>query len=153
MTETSDDESEYAKLLADILPKVVETPAEHERVMNVIHKLIAKASLRTVAETKVLRVLAVLVSNYEAKLNLFPANETELSSMTAHQLLKATVKMWIGGIIFLCFMLLIQMFFEIKVDTGSYLLGFGWAAMWFISDTAPVTELRRKAVKELFPDN
>lgn len=75
MAETSENQSEYAALLLNFLPQVIETAAEHERAMNVVYNLIKKAASRSSAETALLRLLIVLISEYEGKLNLFPTDE------------------------------------------------------------------------------
>ena len=55
MAETSENQSEYAALL--------------------LNNLITKAASRSTAETALLRLLTVLISEYEGKLNLFPTDE------------------------------------------------------------------------------
>lgn len=68
------DTTEYVALLAEFLPQVIETEVEHERAMKVVLALMEKAQSRTSAETALLKLLVVVISDYERKLNLFPVD-------------------------------------------------------------------------------
>ena len=54
----------YPDLLARFAPVVIETEAENERALKAVSALMAKPR-RTLAETRLLKLLAVLIENFE----------------------------------------------------------------------------------------
>ncbi len=58
----------YAELLTMALPTVIETPAQHQRLLAVVEKLMGKGAERTVEETALLKLLAHLIESYEQKI-------------------------------------------------------------------------------------
>lgn len=49
------------------LPTIIETEAQHERLLAVVEKLIDKGTARTVEETALLKLLVHLIQTYEQK--------------------------------------------------------------------------------------
>lgn len=57
----------YAELLTAALPTIIETDAQHKRLLAVAEKLMDKGSQRTVEETALLKLLVQLIQSYEQK--------------------------------------------------------------------------------------
>jgi HTH-type transcriptional regulator / antitoxin HigA len=80
----------YAQLLADCLPRVIESQKEHERVISEIQKLMLKESTLTLEEKSLLQLMVVLVQDYEQRqFNLDTQGVTPLAMlehlMESHQ--------------------------------------------------------------------
>ena len=58
--------SHYRRLLTDFSPVVIENKAEHSRALTTVSALIGKEN-RSSAETSLLKLLAVLIEDYEQK--------------------------------------------------------------------------------------
>jgi HTH-type transcriptional regulator/antitoxin HigA len=58
---------QYAKLLADTLPRVLKTEAEYEKALDRVEQLRDTGETLTPAERELLDLLAVLVEKYEAE--------------------------------------------------------------------------------------
>ncbi|GEM_PF-3374035 len=67
-------EQKYRELISRNLPRVIETQDEHEQSLALSYELMEKAGARTTEETALLKLLIVLISDYERKLNLFSAD-------------------------------------------------------------------------------
>jgi HTH-type transcriptional regulator/antitoxin HigA len=61
------DTKEYAKLLVSILPEPIVSEKQYKDVLSVSSRLITKGSKRSPEETTLLRLLTVLISDYEAR--------------------------------------------------------------------------------------
>lgn len=57
----------YSELLTQALPRVIETKTDHEEAFALAVSLIDKGESRSVEETALLKLLTVLVENYESK--------------------------------------------------------------------------------------
>ncbi|HLP91687.1 MAG TPA: transcriptional regulator [Nostocaceae cyanobacterium] len=64
MTSTLNKE-EYTKLLAETLPRVIDTEAEHKRLMNEVDKLMKLGENLTAEQAEVLQLLVTLIQQYE----------------------------------------------------------------------------------------
>ena len=56
--------SEYAQLLADVLPHVIHTEEENERYTSALEKLLAKPH-RTAEESRIVELLTLLIEDFE----------------------------------------------------------------------------------------
>ncbi len=54
----------YAELLATVLPTVIESEAQNDRLLSVAEKLIVKGSARTQEESALLKLLVYLIRGY-----------------------------------------------------------------------------------------
>lgn len=68
-------EKKYAQLLTEALPATVETEADRQRVLPMITNLVRKGDRLSPEEARLLRLLAQLVADYEAK--AFPVEPLE----------------------------------------------------------------------------
>jgi HTH-type transcriptional regulator/antitoxin HigA len=57
----------YAALLSETDPQVIETEERYEKTSRRVGELIRKGSKRTQAETKLMRLLAVLMEDYDRR--------------------------------------------------------------------------------------
>ncbi|MBR8832620.1 MAG: transcriptional regulator [Stigonema ocellatum SAG 48.90 = DSM 106950] len=71
---------EYIKLLAETLPRVIETEEEYERLLNEVNKLIVLGDNLTAAQAEVLQLLAILIEGYEDE-------HYQLQAATNHEIL------------------------------------------------------------------
>jgi HTH-type transcriptional regulator/antitoxin HigA len=58
--------TQYVQLLSELVPVVIETEAENERALRVVETLMHKVD-RTEAESGILKLLAVLIGDFEQK--------------------------------------------------------------------------------------
>ncbi|MDF5716231.1 MAG: transcriptional regulator [Rhizonema sp. NSF051] len=58
-------QEEYIRLLAETLPRVIDTEEEYERLLNEASKLMALGELITLEQAEVLQLLAILIEQYE----------------------------------------------------------------------------------------
>jgi len=65
----------YEQLLSEILPQVIETEKQYEQIGARLGDLIGKGRSRTPEETKLMRLLAILVEDYDRK-NALPPDES-----------------------------------------------------------------------------
>jgi len=72
--------TEYAELLAQTLPAVIETEAENDRVLEIINGLISKGGLSP-DERKLLKLLTRLVEDFEDKAYPIPVETNPLKTM------------------------------------------------------------------------
>ncbi|MFI4963623.1 MAG: type II toxin-antitoxin system HigA family antitoxin [Legionellales bacterium] len=80
----------YAQLLADRLPRVIESQKEHERVISEIQKLMMQENTLTPEEKSLLQLMVLLVQDYEQRqFNLDTGSITPLAMlkhlMEAHE--------------------------------------------------------------------
>jgi len=59
------DDKKYGRVLAKVLPRVIATGAEHERMLAEIEKLMDRGERRTAEEDAVLDLMVRLVKDYE----------------------------------------------------------------------------------------
>ena len=72
----------YGALLADALPRVIETPAELERLTSEIEPLLDKGTRRTPEEEELCRLALKLIDDYQREHRLIP-------TLKPHELLQA----------------------------------------------------------------
>ena len=72
----------YGALLADMLPRVIETPEELERLAREIEPLLDKGDARTVEEEELCRLVLKLIDGYQHGRRLIP-------TLKPHELLQA----------------------------------------------------------------
>ena len=75
------DSQRYADLLATVLPKVIETEEENERMLKVVEHLLEKGDERTPEEKALTRLLVLLIEAFEEE-------HYELSAATPAEVLK-----------------------------------------------------------------
>ncbi|WP_413175280.1 helix-turn-helix domain-containing protein [Anabaena azotica] len=66
MTSTLNKE-EYTKLLAETLPRIIDTEIEHKRLLNEVDKLMDLGENLTDEQAEVLQLLVTLIEQYENK--------------------------------------------------------------------------------------
>jgi len=66
------DNKRYARVLAKVLPRVITTHEEHERMLAEIEKLMDKSDHRTPEEDTVLDLMVRLVKDYEEEYHPLP---------------------------------------------------------------------------------
>ncbi len=71
---------EYTKLLADTLPRVINTETEHKRLLNEVDKLMDLGENLTAEQAEVVRLLVTLIKQYEDK-------HYQLQAATPHEIL------------------------------------------------------------------
>src|SRR5205807_6430929 len=59
------DNKKYARVLAKVLPRVITTDEEHERMLAEVEKLMDKGPNRTAGEDAALDLIVRLIKNYE----------------------------------------------------------------------------------------
>jgi HTH-type transcriptional regulator/antitoxin HigA len=59
------DNKKYARILARVLPRVITTDEEHERLLSEVEKLMDKSQYRTAEEDAALDLMVRLVKDYE----------------------------------------------------------------------------------------
>jgi HTH-type transcriptional regulator/antitoxin HigA len=59
------DDKKYARVLAKVLPRVITTEDEHERLLAEVEKLMDKGEERTVEEDAALDLMVRLIQDYE----------------------------------------------------------------------------------------
>jgi HTH-type transcriptional regulator/antitoxin HigA len=63
-------------LLTEVLPQVIETEAQYERIAGRFGDLVGKGRARSAEETRLLRLLALLVEDYDRRHALPPDSST-----------------------------------------------------------------------------
>lgn len=66
----------YEELLIETLPQVIETEAQYHQIARRFGDLVGKGRARSAEETKLLRLLALLVEDYDRRHALPPDNST-----------------------------------------------------------------------------
>ncbi len=66
----------YDRLLCEVRPEVIETDAQYHQVSARLADLVGKGARRTVSETRLMRLLAVLVEDYDRRHALPPDDST-----------------------------------------------------------------------------
>jgi HTH-type transcriptional regulator/antitoxin HigA len=67
------DNKKYARVLARVLPRVITTDEEHERMLTEVERLMDKGDHRTAEEDAVLELLVGLIKNYEEEHHPLPS--------------------------------------------------------------------------------
>ena len=66
----------YGKLLCDALPVVIETAPQYDLISTRLSALVRKGRGRTIGETKLMKLLAVLIRDYDERNALPPTKMT-----------------------------------------------------------------------------
>jgi HTH-type transcriptional regulator/antitoxin HigA len=66
----------YKKLLIETLPQMIETEAQYAQIAGRFGDLVGKGRARSAEETKLLRLLALLVEDYDRRHALPPGDST-----------------------------------------------------------------------------
>lgn len=66
------DDKKYARVLAKVLPRVIATDREHERVLAEVEKLMDKGEHRTAEEDAALELMVRLIKDYEEEHHPLP---------------------------------------------------------------------------------
>jgi HTH-type transcriptional regulator/antitoxin HigA len=66
------DDRRYARVLAKVLPRVIASEKEHERMLTEVEKLMDKSERRTAEEDAVLDLLVHLIKEYENQRHPLP---------------------------------------------------------------------------------
>lgn len=66
----------YEELLIDAVPQVIQTEAQYRQIVQRFGDLVGKGRARSAQETKLLRLLALLVEDYDRRRALPPDNST-----------------------------------------------------------------------------
>jgi HTH-type transcriptional regulator/antitoxin HigA len=66
----------YRELLTETLPQVIETEEEYEQIARRLGGLVGKGGARSAEETKLVRLLALLVEDYDRRHALPPDKST-----------------------------------------------------------------------------
>jgi HTH-type transcriptional regulator/antitoxin HigA len=66
LEEMTVEKREYAKLLVDVLPHVIQTEQENERYTAILERLLAKRS-RSAEESRLVELLTLLIEDFEEK--------------------------------------------------------------------------------------
>ena len=66
------DNKKYARILAKVLPRVITTDQEHERMLAEVEKLMDKGDHRTAEEDAALELMVRLVTDYEQEHHPLP---------------------------------------------------------------------------------
>ncbi len=66
------DNKKYARVLAKVLPRVITTDQEHERMLAEVEKLMDKGDHRTAEEDAALELMVRLVTDYEQEHHPLP---------------------------------------------------------------------------------
>ena len=66
----------YEELLIETLPQVIETETQYHHIARRLGDLVGKGRARSAEETKLLRLLALLVEDYDRRHALPPDNST-----------------------------------------------------------------------------
>jgi HTH-type transcriptional regulator/antitoxin HigA len=65
-------EAHYRKLLAEVVPAVIETDAQYDSITERLSSLVRKGRSRTVGQTRLMKLLALLVRDYDQRTALPP---------------------------------------------------------------------------------
>ena len=66
------DDRKYARVLAKVLPRVITTDQEHERMLAAVEKLMDKSGHRTAEEDAALDLMVRLIKDYEEEHHPLP---------------------------------------------------------------------------------
>jgi HTH-type transcriptional regulator / antitoxin HigA len=66
----------YEHLLVETLPEVIEDDAHYESIGDRLSELVRKGTRRTTSETKLMKLLALLVRDYDSRNSLPPDDST-----------------------------------------------------------------------------
>ena len=66
------DDRKYARVLAKVLPRVITTGEEHQRMLAEVERLMDKGERRTAEEDAVLELMVRLIQDYEEKHHPLP---------------------------------------------------------------------------------
>jgi HTH-type transcriptional regulator/antitoxin HigA len=66
----------YEKLLIEAAPQVIETDSEYDEILNRASALVGKGRKRTPEETKLMRLLLLLVADYDRRHAIPPDDST-----------------------------------------------------------------------------
>ena len=66
------DDKKYARVLAKVLPRVITTGDQHERMLNEVEKLMDKGKHRTAEEDAALDLMVRLIKDYEEEHHPLP---------------------------------------------------------------------------------
>src|SRR6202158_6027807 len=66
------DDKKYARVLAKVLPRVIATDEEHERMLGEVQKLMDKGEHRTAEEDAALELMVRLIKDYEEEHHPLP---------------------------------------------------------------------------------
>jgi HTH-type transcriptional regulator / antitoxin HigA len=66
------DKKKYARVLAKVLPRVITTNQEHERLLTEVENLMDKGEHRTAEEDAALQLMVRLIRNYEEEHHPLP---------------------------------------------------------------------------------
>jgi len=81
------DNKKYARVLAKVLPRVIATDEEHERMLAEIEKLMDKSEHRTAEEDTALDLMARLIKGYEEEYHPLP-------DPSPHEMLVYLMEQW-----------------------------------------------------------
>jgi hypothetical protein len=65
----------YGRLLADALPEVIEDDARHDTIRERFSDLVRKGANRTGSETKLMKLLGLLIEDYDGR-NALPSDDS-----------------------------------------------------------------------------
>ena len=71
----------YEELLIETLPQVIETEAQYHQIASRFGDLVGKGRARSAEETKFLRLLALLVEDYDRRHSLLSDNSTSAEKL------------------------------------------------------------------------
>jgi HTH-type transcriptional regulator/antitoxin HigA len=66
----------YEQLLIKVLPQIIETDEQYEQIGDRLGDLVGKGKRRTVAETKLMRLLSLLIEDYDRRHDMPPDDST-----------------------------------------------------------------------------
>ncbi len=66
----------YERLLSEVLPQIIETDEQYEQIGDRLGDLVGKGKRRTVAETKLMRLLSLLIEDYDRRHDMPPDDST-----------------------------------------------------------------------------
>ena len=66
------DHKKYARVLAKVLPRLIDTDEEHERLLAEVEKLMDKGEHRTAEEDAALELMVRLIKDYEEEHHALP---------------------------------------------------------------------------------
>lgn len=66
----------YEQLLSEALPQIIETEEQYEQIGDRLGDLVGKGRRRTIDETKLMRLLSLLVQDYDRRHDMPPDDST-----------------------------------------------------------------------------
>lgn len=82
------DSSKYGQLLAEVLPGMIESPEEHERLLTIAEGLMDKGEALSPEERKLLELLVLLIELFEREVEGDEEEEAETEIPLPHETLK-----------------------------------------------------------------